>query len=102
MTGEITLRGRVLPIGGLKEKLYAAIRAGIKTVIIPEENKKDLVEIDKSILKNLNVISINEATSILENSLVKPISPIRISESQPIKTVKTAISTENIEETTAH
>ena len=47
LTGEITLRGRVLPIGGLKEKLYAALRAGIKTVLIPEDNKKDLSEIDK-------------------------------------------------------
>ena len=51
MTGEITLRGRVLPIGGLKEKIYAAIRAGIKTVIIPEDNKREIVEFDKDIIK---------------------------------------------------
>ena len=51
MTGEITLRGRVLPIGGLKEKLLAALRGGIKTVLIPEENAKDLVEISDSVKK---------------------------------------------------
>ena len=51
MTGEITLRGRVLPIGGLKEKLYAAIRAGIKKVLIPEENKKELID---ELLENLS------------------------------------------------
>ena len=61
MTGEITLRGRVLPIGGLKEKLYAAVRAGIKTVLIPEENTKDLTEINKDIIKSLNIHPISEA-----------------------------------------
>ncbi len=102
MTGEITLRGRVLPIGGLKEKLYAAIRAGIKTVLIPEENKKDLVEIDKTIIKSLNIISVNEARSILEYSLVKPISPLILSESQSIKTVKSEISSDNFEKSISH
>ena len=102
MTGEITLRGRVLPIGGLKEKLYSAIRAGIKTVLIPEDNKKDLVEIDKKILKNIKVICVNDARSILEHTLVKPIIPISFSESQPIKTVKSDISSENIEKSTPH
>ena len=71
LTGEITLRGRVLPIGGLKEKLYAAIRAGIKKVLIPEENKKELAELDKNILRGLNIISINDALSILKHTLVK-------------------------------
>src|SRR6202040_2031269 len=54
MTGEITLRGRVLPIGGLKEKLLAASRGGMKTVLIPEERSEDLVEISESIKKNLD------------------------------------------------
>ena len=102
MTGEITLRGRILPIGGLKEKLYSAIRAGIKTVLIPEDNKKDLVEIDKNILKNIKVICVSEARSILEHTLLKPIIPISFSESQPIKTVKSDISSENIEKSTPH
>ena len=65
MTGEITLRGRVLPIGGLKEKIYAAIRAGIKTVIIPEDNKREIVEFDKDIIKAVKIISVSEATAIL-------------------------------------
>jgi len=102
MTGEITLRGRVLPVGGLKEKLYAAIRAGIKKVLIPEENKKDLTELDKNIQKNLKIIEIIEARSILEHTLVKPIVPISLSESQSRKTIKSSISTENIEKSTAH
>ena len=102
MTGEITLRGRVLPIGGLKEKIYAAIRAGIKTVLIPEENKKDLVEIDKSTLSNLKIIAVNDAISILEHTLVKPIIPISESESQSVKEVKSSISGENLSESTAH
>ena len=102
MTGEITLRGRVLPIGGLKEKLYAAIRVGIKKVLIPEENKKDLAELDKKILKNINIIEVNEATSILKHTLVKPIVPLSFNESQSIKTIKSSISSENIEESTAH
>ena len=102
MTGEITLRGRVLPIGGLKEKLYAAIRVGIKKVLIPEENKKDLAELDKKILKNINIIEVNEARSILKHTLVKPIVPLSFSESQSIKTIKSPISSENIEESTAH
>ena len=102
MTGEITLRGRVLPIGGLKEKLYAAIRVGIKKVLIPEENKKDLAELDKKILKNINIIEVNEARSILKHTLVKPIIPVSFSESQSIKTIKSSISSENIEESTAH
>ena len=96
MTGEITLRGRVLPIGGLKEKLYAAIRVGIKKVLIPEENKKDLAELDKKILKNINIIEVNEARSILKHTLVKPIIPLSISESQSVKTIKSPLSSENI------
>jgi len=102
MTGEITLRGRVLPIGGLKEKLYAAIRVGIKKVLIPEENKKDLAELDKKILKNINIIEVHEARSILKHSLVKPVVPLSLSESQSVKTMKSPISSENIEESTAH
>jgi ATP-dependent Lon protease len=58
MTGEITLRGEVLPIGGLKEKLLAAHRGGIKTVIIPEENKRDLAEIPKNIMQDLDILPV--------------------------------------------
>ena len=60
MTGEITLRGNVLPIGGLNEKLLAAVRSGIKTVLIPKENEKDLVEIQKEILEKLKIIPVEK------------------------------------------
>ena len=73
MTGEITLRGLVLPIGGLKEKLLAAHRAGIKKVLIPEENKKDLVEVPKTILENMEVISVKNVDEVLKVALVKPL-----------------------------
>ncbi|HVT62958.1 MAG TPA: endopeptidase La, partial [Legionellaceae bacterium] len=69
MTGEITLRGQVLPIGGLKEKLLAAHRGGIKHVIIPEENRKDLAEIPQNILKKLTVHSVNTIEQVLELAL---------------------------------
>jgi len=76
MTGEITLRGRVLPIGGLKEKLLAAHRGGIKTVLIPEENAKDLVEISETIKKGLEIIPISRMDEVLERALVRKLEPI--------------------------
>ena len=72
MTGEITLRGEVLPIGGLKEKLLAARRGGITTVIIPSENAKDLVEIPKNIKENLEIIPVKWIDEVLEIALEKP------------------------------
>jgi ATP-dependent Lon protease len=71
MTGEITLRGRVLPIGGLKEKLLAAHRGGIKTVLIPEENAKDLVEINDSIKSGLDIIPVSRMDEALARALVR-------------------------------
>jgi len=73
MTGEITLRGLVLPIGGLKEKLLAAHRAGIKTVLIPIENKKDLVEVPKTILESMDIIPVKNVDEVLKVALVKPL-----------------------------
>ena len=73
MTGEITLRGLVLPIGGLKEKLLAAHRAGIKTVLIPIENKKDLVEVPKIILETMEIIPVKNVDEVLKVALVKPL-----------------------------
>ncbi len=70
MTGEITLRGKVLPIGGLKEKLLAAHRGLIKTVIIPKENEKDLKEISKKVLSNIKTISVENMDEVLKNSLI--------------------------------
>ena len=77
MTGEITLRGLVLPIGGLKEKLLAAHRAGIKKVLIPIENKKDLIEVPKTILKSMEVITVKNVEEVLKIALTKPLKPVK-------------------------
>ena len=78
MTGEITLRGRVLPIGGLKEKLLAAVRGGIKTVIIPKENEKDLSEIDKEeLISKLEIVFVENASEVLKTALKSKIVPIK-------------------------
>src|SRR5690625_1250780 len=71
MTGEITLRGRVLPIGGLKEKSLSAHRAGLTTIIIPEENDKDLEDIPESVRKDLNFIKVNHLDEVLQHALLK-------------------------------
>ncbi len=73
MTGEITLRGIILPIGGLKEKLLAAHRAGIKKVLIPMENKKDLVEVPKTILETMEIIPVENVDEVLKIALTKPL-----------------------------
>jgi ATP-dependent Lon protease len=76
MTGEITLRGRVLPIGGLKEKLLAALRAGIKTVLIPKENEKDLAEIPDNVKKGLAIIPVSHVDEVIAQALVTRPTPI--------------------------
>ena len=73
MTGEITLRGRVLPIGGLKEKLLAALRGGIRTVLIPEENRKDLADIPKNVTQTLEIIPVKWIDQVLDVALVRPL-----------------------------
>ena len=73
MTGEITLRGLVLPIGGLKEKLLAAHRAGIKKVLIPVENKKDLIEVPKTVLDSIEIITVKNVEEVLRVALLKPL-----------------------------
>ena len=80
MTGEITLRGRVLPIGGLKEKLLAAHRGGITTVIIPEENKKDLVDIPKNVTETLEIHAVRWIDEVLDIALERPLTPVQKSE----------------------
>jgi ATP-dependent Lon protease len=70
MTGEITLRGRVLPIGGLKEKVLAAHRGGIKTVLIPEENEKDIDEIPSTILKSVSMVLVAHMDEVLKKALI--------------------------------
>jgi len=73
MTGEVTLRGRVLPIGGLKEKLLAALRGGIKTVLVPKENEKDLAEIPDNVKRALKIVPVATVEEVLEHSLTKPL-----------------------------
>ncbi len=102
MTGEITLRGRVLPIGGLKEKIYAASRAGIKKVLIPHENFREIVEFDKELLKNIKIIPVSEAISILDHTLLKPISPLNISESELENMQKSQASNDLVKESLTH
>ncbi|WP_114008911.1 endopeptidase La [Cohaesibacter intestini] len=82
MTGEITLRGRVLPIGGLKEKLLAALRGGIKTVLIPEENAKDLADIPDNVKNALDIVPVSNVGQVLEHALVELPEPIEWDESQ--------------------
>ncbi len=76
MTGEVTLRGRVLPIGGLKEKLLAALRGGIETVLIPHENVKDLEEIPDNVKKGLKIIPVKSVDEVLQLALAKPLVPV--------------------------
>ncbi|MBF0267660.1 MAG: endopeptidase La [Alphaproteobacteria bacterium] len=76
MTGEITLRGRVLPIGGLKEKLLAALRAGIKTVLIPKDNEKDLAEIPDNVKKGMTILAMTTVDEVLKHALVRELAPI--------------------------
>jgi ATP-dependent Lon protease len=71
MTGEITLRGRVLAIGGLKEKLLAAMRGGLKTVLIPHENEKDLAEIPDNVKKGLRIVPVGNIDEVLQEALVR-------------------------------
>lgn len=76
MTGEVTLRGRVLAIGGLKEKLLAALRGGLKTVLIPKENEKDLAELPDNVKKGLKIIPVSTVDEVLSHALVRLPVPI--------------------------
>jgi ATP-dependent Lon protease len=87
MTGEITLRGRVLPIGGLKEKLLAALRGGLKTVLVPKENEKDLAEIPDNVKRGLKIIATASVDEVLEHALVEKPTPIAWIESEQVESV---------------
>ncbi len=104
MTGEITLRGRILPIGGLKEKLLAAHRGGIKTVLIPEENAKDLTEISASIKGGLEIIPVSRMDEVLKVALVRVPDPIQWDETAKpvVAAVDPAVDEDGTGLTTAH
>ncbi len=91
MTGEVTLRGRVLPIGGLKEKLLAALRGGIKTVLIPIDNQKDLVEIPNKITDGLEIIPVEHVDEVLSIALIDKLVPIEWSEADELAALSPAV-----------
>ena len=99
MTGEITLRGRVLPIGGLKEKLLAALRGGIKTVLIPKDNEKDLAEIPDNVKKGLTILAVATVDEVLRRALVRQPQPIEWAEVETPQVPAT--SSETADEPTA-
>ena len=101
MTGEVTLRGRVLAIGGLKEKLLAALRGGIKTVLIPEDNVKDLVEIPDNAKQGLEIIPVSHVDQVLEVALVTKPEPIEWSEADDLAS-QPPVGPETGASTTAH
>ena len=84
MTGEVTLRGRVLAIGGLKEKLLAALRGGIKKVLIPEENVKDLAEIPANVKEGLEIVAVSHVDEVLKHALTALPAPIEWTEADDI------------------
>ena len=88
MTGEVTLRGTVLPIGGLKEKLLAALRGGIKKVLIPEENAKDLTDIPESIKDGLEIVPVSKMDDVLEHALLEKLEPIEWVEPEPSQKIE--------------
>ena len=87
MTGEVSLRGRVLPIGGLKEKLLAALRGGLKTVLIPSDNEKDLAEIPNNVKKGLKIIPVSTVDEVLKLALTKPLTAIEWDEVDGVEAV---------------
>jgi len=83
MTGEITLRGRVLPVGGLKEKILAGQRAGLKTIIIPKRNKKDLADIPANVRRGLHIVLVEGMDEVLAEALLAPLMPPVPAEAAP-------------------
>ena len=95
MTGEITLRGRVLPIGGLKEKLLAALRGGITRVLVPKENEKDLADIPENIKRSLEIVPVTSVEEVLEYALVNPLVPIEWKNEEEDRAAVTAGQNDN-------
>ncbi|MXO64331.1 endopeptidase La [Altericroceibacterium endophyticum] len=102
MTGEVTLRGRVLPIGGLKEKLLAALRGGISTVLIPQENEKDLAEIPANAKEGLEIIPVSHVDQVLEHALTAQPQPIEWTEADDLASQPAPTTVASASGTTAH
>jgi len=102
MTGEVTLRGRILPIGGLKEKLLAALRGGITTVLIPADNEKDLVEIPDNITSQLKIIPLKHVDEVLAEALAEKVEPIEWSDADELASHATAPVTDDTGSTARH
>jgi len=102
MTGEVTLRGRVLPIGGLKEKLLAALRGGIKTVLIPEDNVKDLAEIPANVIEGLEIIPVAHVDQVLEVALTAVPAAIEWTEADDLASQPGPLGSPPATATTAH
>jgi ATP-dependent Lon protease len=92
MTGEITLRGKVLPIGGVKEKLLAAHRSGLKTIIVPKDNEKDLADIPKNVLDSLDVYMVESMDEVLKIALAEPLGAVAVAPPAQIAGDSTTVS----------
>ena len=102
MTGEVTLRGNALPIGGLKEKLLAALRGGIRTVLIPEENEKDLADIPENVKSSLEIIAVKNVSEVLKIALTEAPVPIEWDEAAEEAAAAKALKEQNDTQTTKH
>ncbi len=100
MTGEITLRGKVLPIGGVKEKLLAAHRAGVKSIVIPKENEKDLADIPKAVLDVMKVYMVETMDEVLKIALAEPLPPPIVSDGAAAAVA--AVVDEDVDESRTH
>jgi ATP-dependent Lon protease len=103
MTGEVSLRGNAMAIGGLKEKLLAALRGGIKTVFIPEENEKDLTEIPDNVKAGLTIIPVSNVREVLKQALVRQPEPVEWDEAaEEAAAAARALAAGNVASPTAH
>ena len=102
MTGEVTLRGRVLPIGGLKEKLLAALRGGLKKVLIPMDNVKDLADIPNNIKRHIEIIPVSLVDEVLDEALAEPMTPIEWNPEEAVESVASNKGEGDMEAVTTH